>query len=128
MKLGNMSVPGDCARISPILSRIGDKWATLVILVLSERPKRYGVLRREIESISQRMLTVTLRALERDGLVSRRVLAEKNPPQVEYSLTELGESLIAPLFALCQWSALNVDAIERNRVAHDARAEGEEVG
>ena len=93
MKLGNMSVPGDCGRISPILSTVGNKWTVLVILILSEGPKRYNQMRREIESISQRMLTVTLRGLERDGLVSRKVYADKTPPQVEYRLTELGESI-----------------------------------
>lgn len=118
-----MSVPGDCERISPILSRVGDKWTALIILVLSEGPKRYNRLKREVESISQRMLTVTLRALERDGLVSRRVLADKNPPQVEYELTELGKTLIAPLFALCHWSAMNCDAIERNHRRYDAGAQ-----
>lgn len=123
MKLGNMSVPGDCGSISPVLARIGDKWSTLVILVLSEGPKRYSVLRREIESISQRMLTLTLRALERDGLVSRTVHADKNPPQVEYALTELGKTLIEPLFALCMWAAQNCDTIEANQRRHEANAE-----
>lgn len=125
MKLGNMSVPGDCGRISPVLSRVGDKWTALVILVLSAGPKRYNGLRREIESISQRMLTVTLRGLERDGLVDRRVFADRNPPQVEYGLTELGQTLIAPLFELCHWSAINCETIERNRQRYDAARENE---
>ncbi|SFO44659.1 transcriptional regulator, HxlR family [Cohaesibacter marisflavi] len=120
MKLGNMSVPGDCGSISPILARIGDKWSTLIILVLSEGPKRYSVLRREIESISQRMLTLTLRALERDGLILRTVHADKNPPQVEYELTDLGKTLIDPLYALCLWASQNCDAIEENRKKHEA--------
>lgn len=119
MKLGHMSVPGDCNRISPILSQVGNKWAALTVLVLSEKPKRYNQLRREIETISQRMLTVTLRALERDGLVQREVFADKTPPQVEYRLTPLGETLVGPLFALCEWSALNCDDIERNQAAYD---------
>ena len=114
MKLGNMSVPGDCERISPILSRVGDKWTVLVILILSEGPKRYNQIRREVESISQRMLTVTLRGLERDGLVTRQVFAEKNPPWVEYSLTELGETLVEPLLALCTWASSNYLVIEEN--------------
>jgi len=117
LKLGNLSVPGECARISPILSTVGDKWTVLVILILSAGPKRYNQMRREIESISQRMLTVTLRALERDGLVSRHVFADKAPPQVEYRLTDLGQNLIAPLFALCHWSAVNCERIEKSR--HD---------
>lgn len=115
MKLGNMTVPGSCERISPILSMVGNKWTALVVLVLSAGPKRYNQLRREVESISQRMLTVTLRGLERDGFVSRRVIAERNPPQVEYSLNDLGQSLVPLLFSLCQWSAEHVDMIEKNR-------------
>lgn len=121
MQLGNMSVPGDCQKISPILSRVGDKWTVLVVLILSEGPKRYNQMRREIESISQRMLTVTLRGLERDGMIARRVFTEKNPPQVEYSLTELGQSLIAPLFALCHWAALNADRVDLSRQNYDRR-------
>jgi DNA-binding HxlR family transcriptional regulator len=109
-----MSVPGDCERISPILSRVGDKWTVLVILILSEEPKRYNQIRREVENISQRMLTVTLRGLERDGLVMRRVFAEKNPPWVEYSLTELGHTLVEPLLALCKWAFTNYLLIEEN--------------
>lgn len=114
MKLGNMSVPGDCERISPILSRVGDKWTVLVILILSEEPKRYNQIRREVENISQRMLTMTLRALERDGLVIRTVYADKTPPWVEYRLTDLGQTLVAPLFTLCEWAATHCDTIEAN--------------
>ncbi|MBQ2262529.1 MAG: helix-turn-helix transcriptional regulator [Loktanella sp.] len=114
MKLGNMSVPGDCERISPILSRVGDKWTVLVILILSEQPKRYSQIRREVENISQRMLTMTLRALERDGLVTRQVYTDKNPPWVEYRLTDLGQTLVPPLFTLCQWAAENCAVIEEN--------------
>lgn len=114
MRLGNMSVPGDCARISPILSRVGDKWTVLVVLILSERPKRYNQIRREVENISQRMLTMTLRGLERDGLVARQVYADKNPPWVEYRLTDLGQSLVEPLFTLCEWAAKNCKTIEEN--------------
>jgi len=114
MRLGNMSVPGDCARISPILSRVGDKWTVLVILILSEHPKRYNQIRREVENISQRMLTMTLRGLERDGLVTRQVYADKNPPWVEYRLTDLAQSLVPRLFALCEWAAANCEIIEEN--------------
>ena len=95
MRLGNMSVPGDCERISPILSRVGDKWTVLVILILAEQPKRFNQIRREVENISQRMLTMTLRGLEQDGLVARKVYADKNPPWVEYRLTALGQTLVA---------------------------------
>lgn len=120
MKLGNMSVPGDCERISPILSRVGDKWTVLVVLILSEEPKRYNQIRREVENISQRMLTVTLRALERDGLVTRRVFAEKTPPWVEYSLTDLGHTLVEPLLTLCKWASANYLTIEENARNADA--------
>lgn len=114
MKLGNMSVPGECARITPILSRVGDKWTVLIILILSERPKRFNQIRREVEDISQRMLTMTLRGLERDGLVARKVYADKNPPWVEYRLTNLGQTLVKPLFALCEWAAEHCATIEAN--------------
>lgn len=114
MRLGNMSVPGDCERISPILSRVGDKWTVLVILILAEQPKRFNQIRREVENISQRMLTMTLRGLEQDGLVARKVYADKNPPWVEYRLTALGKTLVAPLFTLCEWAAENCETIERN--------------
>ena len=120
MKLGNMSVPGDCERISPILSRVGDKWTVLVVLILSEQPKRFNQIRREVENISQRMLTMTLRGLERDGLVARHVYADKNPPWVEYRLTDLGQTLVAPLFTLCQWAAENCARIEANAAKADA--------
>ncbi|WP_254702251.1 MULTISPECIES: helix-turn-helix domain-containing protein [unclassified Roseivivax] len=103
-----------------MLSRVGNKWAALLILVMSERPKRFNDLRREVESISQRMLTQTLRGLERDGLVSRTVVPT-TPPQVTYALTPLGETLIEPLYALCLWSAENVDAVEAHQRDFDAR-------
>ncbi|ADO42656.1 winged helix-turn-helix transcriptional regulator [Ketogulonicigenium vulgare] len=125
MKLGNMSVPGDCERISPILGIVGNKWTVLVVLVLSAGPLRYNQMRREIESISQRMLTVTLRGLERDGMVWRRVTGDRNLPQVEYGLTPLGHSLVQPLYTLCHWSAHHVDEIEASRrkfAAQDADA------
>ncbi|QFT61306.1 helix-turn-helix domain-containing protein [Roseivivax sp. THAF30] len=120
MRLGHLEVPGDCHEISPILSRVGNKWSALVVLVLTERPKRFNELRREIESISQKMLTTTLRALEEDGLVVRTV-KPTTPPQVEYALTHLGESLVEPLFALCDWSARNLETIAKNRAAFAKR-------
>lgn len=104
---------------------VGNKWTVLVILVLSAGPKRYNSLRRDIESISQRMLTVTLRGLERDGLIWRRVSGERNLPQVEYGLTALGESVIPTLFALCDWAARHVDDIRENQSRFDIDEAGQ---
>jgi DNA-binding HxlR family transcriptional regulator len=99
-----------CRTISTLLSRIGDKWTVLVVTTLAEGPRRFNELRREIPSVSQRMLTLTLRNLERDGLVSRTV-TPSIPPRVDYALTELGCSLLKPVNALSQWALDNVEAI-----------------
>src|SRR4029434_4697343 len=93
--------------ISTLLSRIGDKWTVLVVQTLAEGPKRFNELRREIPSVSQRMLTLTLRNLERDGLVSRTV-TPSIPPRVDYELTELGKSLQMPICGLATWAMDNV--------------------
>src|SRR5436309_11597586 len=91
-----------CRTISTLLSRIGDKWTVLVVTTLSDGSKRFNALRREIPTVSQRMLTLTLRNLERDGLVSRTV-TPTIPPRVDYELTELGHSLVGPLHGLEVW-------------------------
>jgi len=104
-----------CRTISTLLARIGDKWTVLVVSTLGEGSKRFNQLRREIPSVSQRMLTLTLRNLERDGLVSRMV-TPSIPPRVDYALTDLGCSLLTPVNALSQWALENVEAI------HDAQA------
>ena len=104
-----------CRTISTLLSRIGDKWTVLVVQTLGEGSKRFNELRREIPSVSQRMLTLTLRNLERDGLVSRTV-TPSIPPRVDYELTSLGRSLQKPITALADWALDNVEAI------HDAQA------
>lgn len=101
-----------------VLDRIGDTWTALVIISLTARPMRFNALKRSIEGISQRMLTVTLRSLERDGLV-RRTVRPTTPPEVEYSLTELGLSLANPLGALGWWAATNRCAMRRAREAFD---------
>ena len=88
-----------CRTISTLLSRIGDKWTVLVVQTLGEGSKRFNELRREIPSVSQRMLTLTLRNLERDGLVKRTV-TPSIPPRVDYELTELGKSLQKPICGL----------------------------
>jgi DNA-binding HxlR family transcriptional regulator len=113
---------GGCP-IREVLDRIGDTWSVLVIINLKSQPLRFNALRRSIEGISQRMLTVTLRSLERDGLVSRTV-RPTTPPEVEYALTELGHSLASPLAALGCWSAENRGLLRQARAAFDGAAEG----
>ena len=108
-----------CRTISTLLSRIGDKWTVLVVSTLGEGSKRFNELRREIPSVSQRMLTLTLRNLERDGLVSRAV-TPSIPPRVDYALTELGCSLLTPVNALSQWALDNVEAIHKAQARFDS--------
>jgi DNA-binding HxlR family transcriptional regulator len=100
--------------IRDVLDRIGDKWNTLLVLILAERPHRFGELRRSVFDISQRMLTHTLRQLQRDGLISRKVHPTM-PPSVEYALTPLGRSLLGPLSQLHQWAERNHTAIRTAR-------------
>ena len=104
-----------------VLDTITDRWTALVIHLLSERPHRFGALRREIGGISQKMLTQTLRKLERDGLVSRHVYPT-TPPSVEYTLTPVGQTLTGPLCALTAWSESHIDEVLTARAAFDARA------
>ena len=108
-----------CRTISDLLSRIGDKWSVLVVSTLGEGSKRFNELRREIPSVSQRMLTLTLRNLERDGLVSRAV-TPTIPPRVDYALTELGKSLQGPINALAVWAMDNVGTIHAAQARYDA--------
>jgi len=108
-----------CRTISTLLSRIGDKWTVLVVTTLGEGSKRFNELRREIPSVSQRMLTLTLRNLERDGLVNRTV-TPSIPPRVDYELTDLGRSLQAPISGLAQWALDNVDSIHLAQARFDA--------
>jgi DNA-binding HxlR family transcriptional regulator len=108
-----------CRTISTLLSRIGDKWTVLVVSALADGSRRYNQLRREIPSVSQRMLTLTLRNLERDGLVSRKV-TPSIPPRVDYALTELGHSLQAPVLALERWALGNVEQIHAAQARFDA--------
>jgi DNA-binding HxlR family transcriptional regulator len=116
---GNLHEPGDCRAISEVLSRVGDKWTVLVVETLGGGPKRFNELRRALGSISQRMLTLTLRALERDGLVTRTVFPTI-PPRVEYELTSLGCSLLKPVNALSLWARTNRPAMEAARARFDA--------
>lgn len=112
--------PDACERISEMLSRVGDKWTILIVRRLADRPQRFNALRRDIGDISQKMLSTTLRSLERDGLVSRRV-TPSNPPQVEYALTDLGHELQVPVQALAQWTFANMDRIDAARAAFAIR-------
>ncbi|RDE08002.1 winged helix-turn-helix transcriptional regulator [Pelagibacterium lacus] len=111
-----------CLKISQVLARIGDKWSLLIVGRLGGGPMRFGQLLRSIEDISQRMLTRTLRGLERDGLVRRTVVADL-PPHVEYELTDLGRSLQAPVTVLSDWAANNLSAIDAARSSYDAADE-----
>ena len=105
-----------CEQISALLSRVGDKWTVLVVGVLGRGPVRFNALRRSVGDISQKMLSTTLRNLERDGFVTRTV-TPTNPPQVEYALTDLGSSLLEPVRALAEWTVANADRIEAARRA-----------
>jgi DNA-binding HxlR family transcriptional regulator len=114
-----LAVAEDCRAVSEVLARIGDKWTVLVVSVLGEGPKRFSELRRALGSISQRMLTLTLRGLERDGLVTRTVFPTI-PPRVDYALTKLGHSLLEPVSRLGLWARQNRAAIESARRRFDA--------
>lgn len=111
-----------CGAISDMLARVGDKWSLLIVSTLGEGPLRFNELRRHIADISQKMLSSTLKVLERDGLVSRTVLPSV-PPQVEYALTDLGRELLQPASALAQWTSTNTARIMAARAEYDARAE-----
>jgi DNA-binding HxlR family transcriptional regulator len=112
---------GPCP-IRQLLDRIGDTWTVLVVLKLGVQPLRFRQLLKAIEGISQRMLTVTLRALERDGLVLRTVFDTK-PPSVEYRLTELGKSLLDPITTLTHWALANEKAIAEARALFEKSTE-----
>jgi len=109
----------ECLDIREVLNRVGDKWSLLVVGSLAEGPRRFNALRRSIHGISQRMLTLTLRLLERDGLITRTVFATI-PPSVEYDLTPLGRTLIGPVSALSQWARQHRHEIRAARVRFEA--------
>jgi DNA-binding HxlR family transcriptional regulator len=112
-------VTENCKLISEILNRIGDKWSMLVVMTLKDGSRRFSEIRRAVPGVSQRMLTLTLRGLERDGLVSRKV-TPTIPPRVDYELTTLGRSLQGPVFGLGKWAVENSPQIEAARTAFDA--------
>ena len=111
-----------CTPIRTVMARIADKWSLLTIMTLSDGTKRFSELQRAIEGISQRMLTLTLRGLERDGLVTREVFPTI-PPRVEYTLTPLGQSMREPVNALGGWIVANLPEIDAARRRFDAAAE-----
>jgi DNA-binding HxlR family transcriptional regulator len=117
----NLHVPEDCRAVSEILARVGDKWTVLVVGALGAGPKRFSEIRRALGSISQRMLTLTLRGLERDGLVTRTVIPTI-PPRVDYALTALGRSLLTPVNGLALWAKQNRAAIQHARQRFDTAA------
>lgn len=110
---------GDCQRVNGVLSLVGDKWTVLIVMLLREGPRRFNDIKRTIGGISQQMLTRTLRALERNGMVSRTVHPTV-PPSVEYALTDLGRSLAEPVIRLGDWVGANIATIEENRARYDA--------
>jgi DNA-binding HxlR family transcriptional regulator len=120
MKQGNIRETETCRAVSNVLSRIGDKWSVLIVSRLGSKPLRFNEIKREIAGISQRMLTLTLRGLERDGLITRTVFAVI-PPRVDYELTALGRSLLVPVQALASWALQNAQKIELARMKFDGK-------
>ncbi|HNB27305.1 MAG TPA: helix-turn-helix domain-containing protein [Alphaproteobacteria bacterium] len=114
----------NCQAVSQVLSRVGDKWSVLVVSILGRGPMRFNELKRTVNGISQRMLTLTLRALERDGLVTRTVFPSV-PPRVDYDLTALGRSLLVPVSALAAWAIDHRAAIAAAQLKFDAKAADE---
>ena len=132
MKPENINVPvlpprphedHDCRGVASILARVGDKWSVFVIMMLGDGPKRFNELKRMVGGISQRMLTLTLRGLERDGLVTRTVFPTI-PPRVDYELTDLGRGLAKPVMALGEWAKTHQGEIEGARTRFDRKDGG----
>lgn len=119
------AVTDDCGMVSDILGRIGDKWSVLVVSLLGNGTMRFSELRRELGTISQKMLTTTLRNLERDGFVERTV-HPTIPPKVEYALTELGRDLLCPVRELGRWAKTHKECIRRAREEFDRQHAADE--
>lgn len=111
----------ECRRVSGILSLVGDKWTVMIVMILQNGPRRFNDIKRTVGGISQQMLTRTLKALERDGMVTRKVRST-TPPQVEYELTALGHSLSEPVIQLGIWAQTHLHEIESNRSRYDEAA------
>ncbi len=127
---GEPAVPGELAvaglptatcRVREVLGRIGDKWSIFIIIRLGNGPQRFTTLKRSIDGISQRMLTVTLRGLERDGIVSRTMYPVM-PPRVDYALTPLGHTLLDAVGALMAWADEHLAEVDAAREGYDARS------
>jgi DNA-binding HxlR family transcriptional regulator len=112
----------DCRGVASVLARVGDKWSVFVIMLLGDGPRRFNEIKRMVGGISQRMLTLTLRGLERDGLVTRTVFPTI-PPRVDYELTDLGRGLSKPVEALGRWAMEHQTQIEDARTRFDRRNE-----
>ena len=108
-----------CKNVAPVLNRVGDKWSMMIVMILANGPQRFSELKRAIDGISQRMLTLSLRGLERDGLLTRTV-TPSIPPRVDYELTELGISLRQPVKALGEWAIEHIGCIRDAQNAFDA--------
>ena len=113
----------ECPAVREVLNRVGDKWSVLVVSLLGNGAMRFSELRRSIEGISQRMLTLTLKGLERDGLITRTVHATI-PPRVDYELTRLGRSLLVPVNEIARWAARNREKIQSARTLYNASKAG----
>lgn len=120
MKPGDNPSLHNCKQVNDVISLVGDKWSVLIIMQLGSGTMRFSDIKRAVAGISQKMLTVTLRGLERDGYVSRTV-HPVIPPKVEYALTPLGRELLVPLRALGEWALLNHGRVLAARQGYDAR-------
>jgi DNA-binding HxlR family transcriptional regulator len=118
----NAHLGSDCRGAASVLARVGDKWSVFVIMLLGNGPRRFNEIKRMVGGISQRMLTLTLRGLERDGLVTRTVFPTI-PPRVDYELTDLGRGLSQPVIALGTWAIEHLTEIEDARARFDRRNE-----
>ena len=126
MKPGHLGLPPDvCRAVGSVLSRVGDKWSILVMRMLSDGSLRFSELRRQIGGVSQKMLTSTLRGLERDGYVTRTV-TPSIPPRVDYELTKLGREVLVPINGLAEWALTRCDQVETARRAYDAAHESDQ--
>lgn len=122
MSPGHPGHPSErCLAVREVLNRVGDKWSVFIVGLLGDGPRRFSELRRAVDGISQRMLTLTLRGLERDGLVTRKVYATV-PPRVDYALTPLGHTLLEPVQALARWAQEHRAEIQGARDRFDRRS------
>ena len=121
MKPPDLHEPGQCQVANDVISLVGDKWSVLVVSKLGHGRMRFSEIKRAVEGISQKMLTITLRGLERDGYVTRTVYPTV-PPRVDYELTALGAELLEPVAALGQWAVANHARVLKARQAYDERA------